>query len=789
MRFEIDAEPSPGLHVIPLIPDIPMCRIEGRNGIGKTLAIRLLQLCTGDQPYATMPAAWLTLKEHLGEVIIRASALRGGESIEWRLDPDRWPAEPSALDASTLGDVMIDGAPATLSEVRSLLRVLRIAGDETLPETIAYRISEDAALVRRAHGDITRRIETLDQRLDALNSDLTRLNVERLASARSDLRTLNSDLIRLQSEHDEATKRTSLLGQAQRLQNTVATIRRDAPDLRAEIRRLDEELQAARSRRKQLEAEADTLRPRQEQRHRLARRYEEQQKVVNRRMGNYERTTARAMRLAAQLDVDLDRSAVAAAAAEDRRELTQVTQERSELDATPVVEQVARDVATPLSRAVDRGLGQHEIAEMELGRITISQLYDGVERRQQSLAALPMPAAARRLDERIKILHDRLEKSEQLMGLLRRADTNRQSLKDAEESLHRIAEELSGADTERYKVVADQLSEARNVEVELNYRRTEAVRHLGQLGEGKTLEDTIEALSVALKDAGMEAGELDAELSRANERVASIQEGIRQTTARVQAAKATVLDQLAGLRLAINLFEHGADYQWLRRTVGAYLPSGSLPEDENLRRVARLQHGADAVRERISSLGDQVLAVSYALDELASVVAGRAVPSGARFVPQLRSYYEGLLTKEFDSREISNALFDDGTFERLNLSNLSVIWRDTTRRTHTRPLEAFSSGQRAFAYTLARLVSSDPVQAANRVLALDEFGAHVAHDRLAQLIQILETRILGVTAEQVIVILPLSQDYIRLGEGVDGVDRSRQVAEYGYFADTFSIPQ
>ena len=69
MRFKIEPErnggPTGGLRVITEIPDFTLCRLEGQNGMGKTLAVRLLQLVTGDQPWAGLELAWRTLRQHL----------------------------------------------------------------------------------------------------------------------------------------------------------------------------------------------------------------------------------------------------------------------------------------------------------------------------------------------------------------------------------------------------------------------------------------------------------------------------------------------------------------------------------------------------------------------------------------------------------------------------------------------------------------------------------------------------------------------------------------------------
>jgi len=81
MRFEIKASPRGGLKVIPLIPSHQICRIEGYNGVGKSTAIRILQLCVGDQPFADSERLWRTFREKIGRVRVRVSGLEGAGEI------------------------------------------------------------------------------------------------------------------------------------------------------------------------------------------------------------------------------------------------------------------------------------------------------------------------------------------------------------------------------------------------------------------------------------------------------------------------------------------------------------------------------------------------------------------------------------------------------------------------------------------------------------------------------------------------------------------------------------
>ena len=119
------------------------------------MALRLLQLCTGDQPYrASEETVWRELKKALGSVSIRCSGLSGATSVEWEVDSSLWPAEPvRSFDLIGDGDrpgicrsVTIDGQAADLTEVQELLRVHRLAGDETLAEAILADVSDLKAI-------------------------------------------------------------------------------------------------------------------------------------------------------------------------------------------------------------------------------------------------------------------------------------------------------------------------------------------------------------------------------------------------------------------------------------------------------------------------------------------------------------------------------------------------------------------------------------------------------------------------------------------------------------------
>src|SRR5947209_7615642 len=102
-----------------------MCYIEGQNGIGKSLAIHLLELTTGHQPYGSMPAAWASLRRSLGPVTIRVDGLEGG-SATIRLEPTTWP-ETADAPGEWLGTIETSDGPIMFSDFWQRLRVVRVS--------------------------------------------------------------------------------------------------------------------------------------------------------------------------------------------------------------------------------------------------------------------------------------------------------------------------------------------------------------------------------------------------------------------------------------------------------------------------------------------------------------------------------------------------------------------------------------------------------------------------------------------------------------------------------------
>ncbi len=250
---------------------------------------------------------------------------------------------------------------------------------------------------------------------------------------------------------------------------------------------------------------------------------------------------------------------------------------------------------------------------------------------------------------------------------------------------------------------------------------------------------------------------------------------------------------------AVRQLVRTRDFDWLVKSPSfGPLPSERSTERTQANRLINLLSQIDLARDRLQLARNSVLSLLEPLDELAaSVERGRLVAATQasefrRRFERLSELYSHDLGQLLNQPAIAEALFQDGIFSSLDLVGQTVSWRTINGDIRSRPLEAFSSGERAFAYTLARLESLRGVQAANRVVALDEFGAFIASDRLQRLVSFIEAKVLNDIADQVLIILPLRQDYEASVAGATGPlrrdleARAEAISARGYLVESLA---
>src|SRR5215212_5569490 len=140
MQISLTVSPRGPVSVIPEIPDSRLAVLQGYNGIGKSMAFRLLQVLTGVMPYPETSDSWQSFRLALGSGTVTASELTDGSTISWYFDSEDWLDLSPPINDSWFTSLQIGGSDSTLEDVRRKVTVHRLAGDENRIETLALQI-------------------------------------------------------------------------------------------------------------------------------------------------------------------------------------------------------------------------------------------------------------------------------------------------------------------------------------------------------------------------------------------------------------------------------------------------------------------------------------------------------------------------------------------------------------------------------------------------------------------------------------------------------------------------
>ncbi len=378
MRFQLTASASEVLRVIPEIPSFELGLVEGRNGVGKSLAVRLLQLATGDQPFDSLPAAWRSLRAELDFVDITVSELRGAEEIKCRLATADWPESP-AQPEDWIGEFWIDGTRATLADVRVLLRVLRVAGDETLADTIALRIRADRGLLNRWTGPISQVTEKLNSNLAAVSARLLAADPAGLLVALDALPIAEAHLARLRDETSQVAHRLEDIEEASALARRAQGLELEAPELRRRIEALQNDIKARDEAISRLELERSELQTQAAREDEVRRKLSDLDKQMTREARAVADTQRRMEDLASELGVAPVDDAVVDALAVSRTAISELLKARTSMDATPRLKSLGTSIGSHLDRAEADGLGGLALARLANGQaLSIAELRAAV---------------------------------------------------------------------------------------------------------------------------------------------------------------------------------------------------------------------------------------------------------------------------------------------------------------------------------------------------------------------------------------------------------------------------
>ena len=788
MLWEFRSAATDGLRVIPVIPDITPCLLEGRNGIGKTVAVQLIQLASGEVPseYITHPERWESLRERLGATSLSVSGLADGVSIAIEFSPQNWPSSPQGLDVESLGSASINGGRATMADAAALLKVDRISGNEDLAES-----------VERHRKVLESQLRAMGQVLAARNASVTALvrdvlpDLERLRPAEfeAQLATLTTRERAVVEARGHATRIASQLSQAVHLNELIRKrgarlgqgdellAKRDAAA--EEVRRLETLLGVSKTRADEL---ARVLRKQGGVAERLADASSLVRSRTEREAG-FARGVSEASR---KLGVAAEPSLISSALDDCNRRLDEIDSELRRLDLTGQLKILIDNLSGPLTRA-DPSLGDQVLGAGFTPALTVSAASSSIAERRHAIRKEPTPEQVRQLKGEQALIRVRLAQLGALAEQVSRLARARELLSTAEMEYSAL-EKHAAAVTKGVDASREADSEVGRVQQEL----TSAHAELAALSQALAAQGTLSSA-----DAEREIQQLLGELGISENEANAIEEGLRRDSVEADRSVETSQELLTAarhhemtLRADLNDLVGRLDTQpWFERAAGGSL---RLPNGEpDLKRYWSARTAVLTSLARIQKASDRIASLEGLCREF--LKSGRDPGSGLddrtrQFTPAFTQLFSARILDALRSPSIKRRLFDEAEPVGLDAVHRTLILRRPDGAVERRPLSSYSTGEQAYAFTQARILDLEPSVKPNRLLVLDEFGAFVSADRIPELAEFLASGIVRDQVGQVVVILPLQVDYeAEIGNTLGDLrtryeDRLGQIQSRGYCA-------
>lgn len=780
IRIEVDS-PGPTLRILPELPDARLAILEGLNGIGKTLAVRLLQICTGESPYREDSPAWTSLRSNLGEFQVTVTGLAGASEIKWVADSREWHrASTDRALAVKFETLSIDGRIGTIDEVRRLLSVSRLGGEDGIVETLAQQADAYADVVRRWRRRYTEVEKGPLAALEArVSVGLRLLNVatpdefttwtRTAEEAEQSTKDAEKAIADYRKRHQEATE-------AVELRHRLRKLRERAPDLIIRLERVNKEIAKAETAREGLLKQVNALAQQVAASRPVVKELQNAQRTLDLRRRELSANLGRAAVMAAELDILAELAAVEAFVRASDGEILALEKDRTELDAAPSIRGLIERIEPSLAEAESRGLGdQIAVEDVDLQvELTVSQTRAGLLTRHQFLEGKPPPPQAQELEDKIEAAKSVRKRAQSLRSVLLEVTRLKRLVGENEERARRALIAINPQAVDQMNDLDQKRREHDDQLLSLATTRAALAEQLGAIGDETTEGFLSSQLDGVLTRLGIGVEELDgarqvSEVGLRNAENAAAQAGERQTEARRELMRIA-----AEARRSIANLTSNEEIAWLHVQVPNDVLNESASTIDQLGTVDTLRKRAQALNNRLGALREQLGAVELALTAVGHKLRGNP-PRANEYLPEMEAWLSHHFSSWFNGPGVKQLLLPDAEGDVLvDVAARDVVWQKAGT-TVSRPLEAFSSGEQAFVYTRARLARLDEeeTRAANRLIVLDEFGAFIAHDRLAELLSYLQKRADDHPLDQVVVMLPLIRDYAELARNAIGDEAER----------------
>jgi hypothetical protein len=787
MRFAIAPEGDNLLPVVQRLPGEQVGRLEGYNGVGKTLAAIVLQICTGTQPLLTgeQQARWEGLREGLGRLRVTAEDLADGDRIQWRLDSRLWPVDVTkAIDVTDEWfDVEINGEAATLADVRRLVQVERIAGNLGLLETLADEADAERAKVEAFGTRISDRREALEQVVGSLASFLRPLEPNAYAAQAHRVEEARKTAERALAALTASNGQVRALQEAIGLRDQLSELESVGPDLERQVEALAGQITERQLRSAGVLDEIKALSPTAAQSAEAAKSLNTANrslKRANTRLTNASDTLATAAARVGLRDIERAEEELETA----RAQLADAQERRKALTSRPEMLELLTGIDGPLRLAQNRNLGAQVMMLDPLtpGREwTVDELYEALGERREALKTAPAIPAVEEVEREVDRLTERASELARIPRLRAELETAQRGMRTASARVKQLNEQAQNPASGKIAELEKRLEATNDELIALGAEQARLERQRYDLAAGRTPEDLTATLQRRLADLGFDAPELEGALSEELDAADKLQPeyGLADEQLRRASAELASLSEQVS-RLVVGLHDR-PEFEWLAAGAATLVPAPADPFESKLNMLERLAAAVRAADARLEGIRQAPLSVSFALAALARDLRGAREDAKPPLMPAMTNWLEGRATDWFAEESVRNFVLPEAHGEVIvDLEGRRVLGHHEDGSPISKPLEGFSSGEQAFAFTQAQLALLDHRSsgaAAQRLVILDEFGAFIAAKGRQQLAAQLRHWSETHPSDQIVVILPTTQDYEALAASASK-DRRKQLLKH-----------
>ena len=789
MHIRID-NPKDAVPLVGELPGYPVSLLEGPNGIGKSLAIQLVRLISGVQPWAD-GVLWRSLRTALsdGDVRVSIGNLQSGRTVTALLTPASWPDDPPVVPDDSVAQVEIDGQSATISEVSQLLKVDVFSGTEDLPKVAAQEVEREALhfqpAVDLAHG----RIDALRLRIEVVADLLNEANPERRLELEKLIGQKSEEVASCEAGLSEQIEQKELLGRAIELGRLIHGEQDADDDAHAELRQLSDRAAELKVRREEIQGDLSTLLGELAKAGDPEEALEASEKLLESRERTLAKRSAKALELAERFldgsDATIEAEAVEHLAHEEKRRIENMQEALRGLGAEGRLLSAIDEISLPLASVLDEGFGDQILARVESVDVTARKILPALSAREKEIAE-EQPVG--RIAELERELDDARERRGDLAKVLKAIKARERAKENRDESIAEVgaSREALGKSAGLLKRYDELVSERDKVVEALRTTAEREVELRRSLGLPRLASDADLSAELArnLEELSASEEDLPARFVAAEHEEQEARGSLDAARGQLEALRREREQAAAQLRFAAKRIQQDPTLAWAKTVVEN---RGGDPSDtESLERLAE---ATKCVSDLLSNSLDAIQGVAYKLKQAPAdgFVDDDSDDLGRVILLTLNER----LRRRLDTPEIRAALFEGHELTSVDLKTRSVGW-GTDRSAVSRPIESFSTGEQAFAFTQARVLALEPLpEAVDRLLVLDEFGAFVAADRRGKLARFLAGADVTTRATQVIVVLPLRSDYQAEIDETRGDLRKRyqrrmdQLAEQGYISEPF----